>query len=51
MNNFMLHEKSLVETSKVGNGTRVWAFTHILPGAELGGVTATFAKVSSLRMK
>jgi UDP-2-acetamido-3-amino-2,3-dideoxy-glucuronate N-acetyltransferase len=32
----MLHEKSLVETSKVGNGTRVWAFAHILPGAELG---------------
>jgi len=32
-----IHPKSLVEDGAViGKGTRVWAFTHILPGAEIG---------------
>lgn len=30
------HPNALVETDKIGDGTRVWAFTHILPGATIG---------------
>lgn len=31
-----VHERGLCETKKVGAGTRVWAFAHVLPGATLG---------------
>ncbi len=31
-----LHANSLVETTRIGPGTRVWAFAHILPGATIG---------------
>lgn len=31
-----VHPKALVESESVGVGTRVWAFTHILPGARVG---------------
>jgi acetyltransferase-like isoleucine patch superfamily enzyme/dTDP-4-dehydrorhamnose 3,5-epimerase-like enzyme len=34
--NFFKHALAVVETSKVGPGTRVWAFAHILPGASIG---------------
>ena len=30
------HEKSLIETDKIGDGSRIWAFVHILPGAKIG---------------
>ncbi len=30
------HDKALVETSQIGDGTRIWAFAHILPGARIG---------------
>src|ERR1700726_845292 len=30
------HPQSLCETTQVGPGTRVWAFTHILPQAVIG---------------
>ena len=30
------HPHALVETKKIGAGTRVWAFAHILPGARIG---------------
>jgi len=30
------HPKSLVDTDKIGAGTRVWAFAHIMAGAEVG---------------
>jgi acetyltransferase-like isoleucine patch superfamily enzyme/dTDP-4-dehydrorhamnose 3,5-epimerase-like enzyme len=33
---FFLHPQALCESSKIGAGTRVWAFVHILPGAEIG---------------
>lgn len=33
---FFLHEKGLCESPHIGDGTRVWAFTHILPGARVG---------------
>jgi acetyltransferase-like isoleucine patch superfamily enzyme/dTDP-4-dehydrorhamnose 3,5-epimerase-like enzyme len=30
------HEQALVESSQIGEGTRIWAFTHILPQAVIG---------------
>ena len=31
-----IHEKALCESSHIGEGTRVWAFAHVLPGARIG---------------
>lgn len=33
---FFAHEKALCESSDIGEGTRVWAFAHVLPGARIG---------------
>lgn len=33
---FFRHPNSLIETDRIGDGTRVWAFAHILPGAVIG---------------
>ncbi len=33
---FYQHPQSLCESPHVGEGTRVWAFAHILPGARIG---------------
>jgi UDP-2-acetamido-3-amino-2,3-dideoxy-glucuronate N-acetyltransferase len=33
---YFKHELALVESKTVGDGTRVWAFSHILPGARIG---------------
>lgn len=30
------HAQAIVESTKIGKATRIWAFTHILPGAEIG---------------
>lgn len=32
----MIHPQALCESTRVGEGTRVWAFAHILPGAQVG---------------
>jgi UDP-2-acetamido-3-amino-2,3-dideoxy-glucuronate N-acetyltransferase len=34
--NVFVHENALCESSTVGEGTRIWAFAHILPGARIG---------------
>jgi UDP-2-acetamido-3-amino-2,3-dideoxy-glucuronate N-acetyltransferase len=33
---FFQHEQALVESPNIGQGTRVWAFAHVLPGAVVG---------------
>lgn len=33
---YFQHEAAVVESRSVGRGTRIWAFTHILPGAVIG---------------
>lgn len=33
---YYVHPSSLVETSKVGIGTTIWAFVHLLPGVVVG---------------
>ncbi len=34
--NYFVHPQALCESTQIGVGTRVWAFTHILPGAKIG---------------
>ena len=36
MADFFLHPQSLCESTRVGPGTKIWAFAHILPGARIG---------------
>ena len=31
-----IHPTALCETTSVGRGTRIWAFSHVLPGARIG---------------
>ena len=31
-----IHERAILETDRVGAGTRIWAFAHVLPGAVIG---------------
>jgi UDP-2-acetamido-3-amino-2,3-dideoxy-glucuronate N-acetyltransferase len=31
-----IHERALVETTDIGEGTRVWAFAHVMPNVKLG---------------
>lgn len=31
-----VHPQALVESDRIGAGTRIWAFAHILPGAKIG---------------
>jgi UDP-2-acetamido-3-amino-2,3-dideoxy-glucuronate N-acetyltransferase len=31
-----VHEHAVCESSTVGEGTRIWAFAHVLPGARIG---------------
>ena len=33
---FFVHEQGICESSHVGEGTRIWAFAHVLPGAVIG---------------
>jgi UDP-2-acetamido-3-amino-2,3-dideoxy-glucuronate N-acetyltransferase len=34
--NYFVHPNGLCESSRIGDDTRIWAFTHILPGATIG---------------
>jgi len=36
MRNFFVHEKGICESANVGEGTKVWAFAHVLSGARIG---------------
>jgi len=36
MSEVFVHERGLCESDDVGDGTRIWAFAHVLPGARLG---------------
>lgn len=33
---YFKHDNALVESEDVGKGTRIWAFSHVLPGAKIG---------------
>ncbi len=34
--NFFVHEKAMCDTRAVGEGTRIWAFAHVMEGASIG---------------
>ena len=36
MGGHYVHPKALVESARIGEGTRIWAFAHVLPGARIG---------------
>ncbi|MDB5947212.1 MAG: WxcM domain protein C-terminal domain protein [Ramlibacter sp.] len=36
MDKAFIHPSALCESSTVGDGTRIWAFAHVLPGARIG---------------
>jgi acetyltransferase-like isoleucine patch superfamily enzyme len=36
MADYFRHPNAIVETERIGRGTRVWAFAHVLPGAVVG---------------
>lgn len=36
MERVFVHPTSIVETERVGQGTRIWAFVHVLKGASIG---------------
>ena len=31
-----IHPRALVESDRIGAGTRIWAFAHVMPGATIG---------------
>jgi UDP-2-acetamido-3-amino-2,3-dideoxy-glucuronate N-acetyltransferase len=33
---YFVHKSSEVESNKIGNGTRIWHYSHILPGTKIG---------------
>lgn len=33
---FYRHPQALVESDEIGDGTRIWAFAHVMPGAVIG---------------
>lgn len=35
-NRFFVHERAICESQNIGEGTRIWAFAHVLPGAVIG---------------
>jgi acetyltransferase-like isoleucine patch superfamily enzyme/dTDP-4-dehydrorhamnose 3,5-epimerase-like enzyme len=36
MADYFVHPQAIVETSRIGRGSRIWAFAHILPNAVVG---------------
>jgi len=36
MSEHFQHAQALVESTRIGRGTRIWAFAHVLPGAVIG---------------
>ena len=36
MKDYFIHPQAICETNKIGAETKIWAFTHIFPGASIG---------------
>src|SRR4030042_6081544 len=34
--NSFIHPKALVDSERIGDGTRIWAFAHVMKGARIG---------------
>lgn len=37
MSDFFVHDRGLCESESIGEGTRIWAFAHVMKGAQIGG--------------
>ncbi len=35
-NSYFVHSQAIVETEQIGEGTRIWAFAHVMQGATVG---------------
>jgi UDP-2-acetamido-3-amino-2,3-dideoxy-glucuronate N-acetyltransferase len=35
-NNYFKHPLAVVESKEIGDGTKIWAFAHVMPGAKIG---------------
>jgi acetyltransferase-like isoleucine patch superfamily enzyme len=36
MNDVFVHSTAIVETTQIGNGSRIWAYTHVMNGVSIG---------------
>ena len=36
MENIFIHESSIVESTNIGEGTKIWAFSHVCEGSKIG---------------
>jgi acetyltransferase-like isoleucine patch superfamily enzyme/dTDP-4-dehydrorhamnose 3,5-epimerase-like enzyme len=36
MTSYFVHPKAICETDQIGDGTKIWAFAHVLAGAQIG---------------
>jgi UDP-2-acetamido-3-amino-2,3-dideoxy-glucuronate N-acetyltransferase len=36
IDDFFVHDQAICESKTIGSGSRIWAFTHILPNAQIG---------------
>jgi len=36
MENFFVHERAVCDSKNIGEGTRIWGFSHVLKGAKIG---------------
>ncbi|MGD0280880.1 MAG: WxcM-like domain-containing protein [Dissulfurispiraceae bacterium] len=36
MKKYFVHDRGLCESNDIGAGTKIWAFSHVLPGAKIG---------------
>ena len=36
VDDFFVHDQAICESKTIGSGSRIWAFTHILPDAQIG---------------
>lgn len=36
MKKYFVHDKGICESNNIGEGTRIWAFSHVLSGAKIG---------------
>ncbi len=32
----IIHPSAIIESTEIGQGTKIWAFAHVLPGALIG---------------
>lgn len=49
--NLFKYNDARVESDKIGNGTLIWAFSHVLPGAVIGECVCCFAETTNFDLR